>query len=115
MSSPAIEIPATLAQQFEQTWSHDAAGSSIPRPRTKCSPTPTLIKASPWYVVTADSKKHARLNCITHMLSLIPYEDSTPEPVELEPRPKAKSDAVSKEMGYVRPPMAEQTFIPEKF
>lgn len=54
----------------------------------------TDIKASPWYVVTADSKKHARLNCITHMLSLIPYDDSTPEPVELEPRPKAKSDAV---------------------
>ncbi|HMR78515.1 MAG TPA: polyphosphate kinase 2 [Polyangiaceae bacterium] len=75
----------------------------------------TDIKQSPWYVVNADSKKHARLNCITHMLSLIPYEDLTPEPIQLEPRPQPKSDSISKAMGYVRPPMAEQTFIPEKF
>ncbi|MCZ6471712.1 MAG: polyphosphate kinase 2, partial [Gammaproteobacteria bacterium] len=65
----------------------------------------TDIKQAPWYVVNADVKKHARLNCIKHLLSLIPYEDLTPEPVELSPRKKAR--------GYVRPPMADQTFVPE--
>jgi polyphosphate kinase 2 len=65
----------------------------------------TDIKQAPWYVVNADVKKHARLNCIKHLLSLIPYEDLTPEPIELEPRVKAT--------GYVRPPMADQTFVPE--
>ena len=65
----------------------------------------TDIKQAPWYVVNADVKKHARLNCIKHLLSLIPYEDLTPEPIELEPRVKAS--------GYVRPPMADQTFVPE--
>ena len=35
----------------------------------------TDIKQAPWYVVNADSKKAARLNCISHLLSLIPYED----------------------------------------
>jgi polyphosphate kinase 2 len=65
----------------------------------------TDIKQAPWYVVNADVKKHARLNCIKHLLSLIPYEDLTPKPIKLEPRVKAS--------GYVRPPMADQTFIPE--
>jgi len=65
----------------------------------------TDIKQAPWYVVNADVKKHARLNCIKHLLSLIPYEDLTPEPIELEPRVKAS--------GYVRPPMGDQTFVPE--
>jgi len=65
----------------------------------------TDIKQAPWYVVNADIKKHARLNCIKHLLSLIPYEDLTPKPIKLEPRVKAS--------GYVRPPMADQTFVPE--
>ena len=65
----------------------------------------TDIKQAPWYVVNADVKKHARLNCIKHLLSMIPYEDLTPEPPKLEPREKAG--------GYVRPPLADQTFVPE--
>ena len=65
----------------------------------------TDIKQAPWYVVNADVKKHARLNCIKHLLSMIPYEDLTPEPIELEPRTKAA--------GYVRPPLGDQTFVPE--
>ena len=67
----------------------------------------TDIKQAPWYVVEADIKKKARLNCISHLLGLIPYEDLTPEPIELPPRQKNK--------GYVRPPMGDQTFVPEKF
>ena len=65
----------------------------------------TDTKQSPWYVVNADIKKHARLNCIRHFLTLIPYEDLTPEPIELPKRTEPK--------GYVRPPMEYQTFIPE--
>ena len=35
----------------------------------------TDIKQAPWYVVNADDKRRARLNCIAHLLSMIPYED----------------------------------------
>jgi polyphosphate kinase 2 len=67
----------------------------------------TDIKQAPWYVVNSDDKKRARLNTITHLLSMISYEDLTPKPIELPPR----EDAFS----YVRPPMDDQTFIPEKY
>lgn len=67
----------------------------------------TDIKQAPWYVVNADVKKRARLNCISHLLSLIPYEDLTPDKIELPPRQGAQ--------GYIRPPLTDQTFIPEKF
>jgi polyphosphate kinase 2 len=65
----------------------------------------TDIKQAPWYVVNSDIKKHARLNCIAHFLSLIPYEDLTPEPIELPHR--------NENTGYVRPPITDQTFVPE--
>jgi len=68
----------------------------------------TDIKQSPWWVVNADVKRHARLNCIRHLLEQIPYEDLTPEPVELPPRPQRSG-------GYVRPPIEEQTFVPERY
>jgi polyphosphate kinase 2 len=67
----------------------------------------TDIKQAPWYVVNADDKKRARLNVIKHLLSLIPYEDLTPETIVLPPRQPEK--------GYVRPPIDEQTFIPEPY
>ncbi len=60
---------------------------------------------APWFVVNADNKKRARLNVISHLLSLIPYEDLTPVPPELGPRPKPGA--------YQRPPIEEQTFLPE--
>ena len=56
-------------------------------------------------MVQGDNKKRARLNVISHLLSLIPYEDLMPEPISLPPR--------EPDRGYVRPPMDEQTFIPE--
>ena len=62
---------------------------------------------SPWYVVEADDKKSARLNCINHLLSMIPYEDLTPDPIELPPRQKA--------MDYIRPPICMQKFVPKKY
>jgi len=67
----------------------------------------TDTKQSPWYVVRADDKKRARLNCITHLLSLIPYKDLTPKPLKLPP--------LKHDVAYVRPPVTEQTFVPEKY
>jgi polyphosphate kinase 2 len=67
----------------------------------------TDIKQAPWYVVNSDVKKRARLNCISHFLNLIPYQDLTPEQIELPPR--------QDDVGYVRPPMSDQTFVPEVF
>ena len=67
----------------------------------------TDTKISPWYMVDADNKRRARLNCIHHLLSLIPYKDLTPEPFELPPIKDTK--------GYVRPPLDEMTFVPEVY
>ncbi|HHU33692.1 MAG TPA: polyphosphate kinase 2 [Bacteroidetes bacterium] len=67
----------------------------------------TDTKQSPWYVVRADDKRRARLNTISHLLSLIPYEDLTPKPFELPP--------LSNNVAYVRPPITDQTFVPEKY
>ncbi len=67
----------------------------------------TDIKQAPWYVVNADIKRHARLNCMVHLLSMIPYEDLTPESLELPPR--------QEDIGYVRPPITDQTFVPEVY
>ena len=67
----------------------------------------TDIKQAPWYVVNSDNKKLARLNCIAHLLSLFDYEDLTPEPIDLPSRAEA--------VGYVRPPLEDQTFVPEVF
>jgi polyphosphate kinase 2 len=65
----------------------------------------TDIKQAPWYVVNADIKKHARLNCISHLLTTIPYEEVVPSEIKLPPRQENK--------GYVRPPMSDQTFVPD--
>ena len=67
----------------------------------------TDTKQVPWYVVNADDKKRARLNCISHMLSMIPYETINQESVELPPLPKDKN--------YVRPPVDYQTFVPDRY
>jgi len=67
----------------------------------------TDIKQAPWYVVNADDKRRARLNCINHLLSMIPYEDIPPEEIVLPTR--------QREVGYVRPPIEDQNFIPEVF
>ncbi|MFQ5660343.1 MAG: polyphosphate kinase 2 [Gammaproteobacteria bacterium] len=67
----------------------------------------TDIKQAPWYVVDGDVKKRARLNVISHLLSMFEYKDLSPEPIKLPPRQDTK--------GYVRPPITDQTFIPEIF
>jgi len=67
----------------------------------------TDIAEAHWYVVEADVKKRARLNCIRHLLSLIPYEALEPVPIKLPPRQKATN--------YVRPPFGAQNFVPDYY
>ena len=67
----------------------------------------TDTKQSPWFVVGADDKRKARLNCICHLLSMVPYDDVPREKIVLPPLERDKA--------YVRPPMSEQTFVPDKF
>ena len=55
----------------------------------------TDTAASPWYIVPSDNKKRARLNCISHILRSIPYEEVPYTPPKLPPRQKRK--------GYVEP------------
>jgi polyphosphate kinase 2 len=67
----------------------------------------TNIEEAPWWVVEGDDKARARLNCISHLLSIIPYEDVTPQEISLPPR--------QVDTGYVRPPRAGQKYVPEVF
>jgi polyphosphate kinase 2 len=67
----------------------------------------TDIKQAPWYVVEADDKRSARLNLISHLLSLVSHEEVPRDAIALPPR--------QKDGGYVRPPMTDQTFVPRKY
>jgi polyphosphate kinase 2 len=66
----------------------------------------TDIPEAPWWVVDAEVKKRARLNVMTHLLGQVPYEDLTPEPPRLPPRPRIHDD-------YVRPPRESQHMVPD--
>ena len=65
----------------------------------------TDIPEAPWYVVEADDKRAARVNCIAHLLSQVPYDEPAYEPIEIPPR---QSD-----VGYVRPPRELSTYVPD--
>jgi len=67
----------------------------------------TDIVEAPWSVVDADVKKRARLNCLSHILAAIPYQDIMPTPLELPEREKHGD--------YDRPDINTQTFVPEKY
>lgn len=67
----------------------------------------TDIKQAPWYVVNSDNKKKARLNCVSHLLSLIPYGEVKRDKIELPPK--------QNDIGYIRPPMTDQSFVPEVY
>ena len=62
---------------------------------------------SPWYAVNADDKKKARLNCMAHFLRQIPYENLTPVEIEVPPR--------QGDIGYKRPKLSSQRFVPEVY
>ena len=65
----------------------------------------TDIPEAPWYVVEGDDKRRARLNCIAHLLSIIPYEDVIEPPLELPPRPGPGE--------YERPPRSLFHYVPD--
>ena len=67
----------------------------------------TDIKQAPWFVVLADDKKRARLNVIAHLLDQIPYNELKDPKIKLPDR--------QENVGYVRPPITEQTFVPEVY
>ena len=66
----------------------------------------TDIKQAPWYVVPSDCKRRARLNCISHLLSMIPYEHTVPDPVVIPER---------EDESYIRPPLIDQTFVKQLY
>ena len=66
----------------------------------------TDIKQAPWYVVEADNKKHARLNCISHLLSQFEYGELKKRDIKLPERQENNS--------YVRPPIDDQTIIKDQ-
>ncbi|HEX4690351.1 MAG TPA: polyphosphate kinase 2 [Solirubrobacteraceae bacterium] len=61
---------------------------------------------SPWYVVEADDKRTMRLNLISHLLSLISYEDVPRDKIKLPPR---------QHRAYVRPPRRDQHYVPARY
>ena len=67
----------------------------------------TDTKISPWYVVEADDKRKARLNCISHIMEKIQYKTLPDIEIVLKPRIHKK--------GYVRPPKSEQTSVPDRY
>jgi len=65
----------------------------------------TDIPEAPWFVVPADDKRRARINCMAHLLSQIPY---VPKKLERIKVPERESD-----QGYVRPPREIYTYVPD--
>jgi polyphosphate kinase 2 len=65
----------------------------------------TDIPEAPWFVVPADDKRRARINCMAHLLSRIPWVARELETIKL---PKRQSDE-----GYVRPPLEIYTYVPD--
>jgi polyphosphate kinase 2 len=68
----------------------------------------TDVAESPWWVVDADDKKRARLNCISHLLSSIPYKDVQPPELTLPPRQPADPH-------YARPPIESMRWVPPTY
>ncbi len=67
----------------------------------------THIAESPWWVVKADDKKRARLNCISHLLGQMPYQDVPHADIELPARQRRED--------YIRHPVPENIIVPEVY
>jgi len=67
----------------------------------------TDIKEARWYVVEADDKRRARLNCINHLLTMIPYQELETKELKLPP--------MNKDKDYVRPPRESYNYIPDLY
>jgi polyphosphate kinase len=67
----------------------------------------THIPEAPWWVVQADHKKKARLNCIAHLLAQVPYQEIPHPPVKMPPRVRHED--------YLRRPVPPDMFVPEQY
>lgn len=67
----------------------------------------TNIDEAPWYIVQGNDKKRARLNCISHLLSIFPYEDVPNEDFELPDRVFNAN--------YERDILPDELYVPSKF
>jgi polyphosphate kinase len=67
----------------------------------------THIPEAPWWVVQADHKKKARLNCIAHLLAQVPYREIPHPPVKMPPRVRHED--------YLRRPVPPDMFVPENY
>jgi polyphosphate kinase 2 len=67
----------------------------------------THIEEAPWWVVQADDKKKARLNCISHLLAQMPYEEVETPRIELPERVRQED--------YTRTPTPAELFVPLKY
>jgi polyphosphate kinase 2 len=65
----------------------------------------TDIPEAPWITVESEDKKRSRINVISHLLSVVPYEHLAPEPVTIPDRPKS--------INYQRPPRQEFRYVPD--
>ena len=68
----------------------------------------TDIPEAPWYTVDGDDTSRARLNCLSHILEMIPYKDVTPKPIKLPKRQVSDTE-------YQRPPKTEQRLVPDRY
>ena len=66
----------------------------------------TDTRESPWYVVDAEDKRTARLNLMSHLLSVVPYQPIEHDDIVLPPL---------QHRAYVRPPLDSQTFVPQRY
>jgi polyphosphate kinase 2 (PPK2 family) len=67
----------------------------------------THIPEAPWWIVEAVDKKRARLNCISHLLSQVPYQDVERPPVVLPPRVRHPE--------YLRGPVPQDMYVPARY
>lgn len=67
----------------------------------------TDIEQAPWWLIDSNNKKRARLNCISHLLSQISYEELPFEKIELPP--------LQKDASYHQPSMAMRKYVPEVY
>jgi polyphosphate kinase 2 (PPK2 family) len=65
----------------------------------------TDIDEAPWWTIESDDKRASRLNTISHLLSMVPYEHLDPDDVEIPDRPEAAD--------YVRPPRDLHRYVPD--
>jgi hypothetical protein len=68
----------------------------------------TDTEAAPWHIVRSDDKKRARLNCISQLLSLIPYKEAPKEKVKL---PKRSNKGAYDDEATLK----GRNFVPEKY